>query len=132
MRKVKVAAELGVPLRTPCGVSVRPVGKVPPSSPKRIVPNPPVAVMVALYGTPTVPFGRLVVVTLSGGATEMPTTCVAVTGGVDESVTCTVKLKVPTALVVPLTMPLLRVRPEGSDPAVIVNVYGVAPPATIS
>jgi len=48
MLKVNVDATVGEPLRTPRGVSVRPTGRVPEANPKRIVPEPPVAVKVAL------------------------------------------------------------------------------------
>jgi hypothetical protein len=66
-----------------------------------------------------------------GGATLMDMACVMVTGGVEESMTWTMKLKVPTEVVVPLTVPLLaRVSPVGSAPAVCVNVKGGAAPET--
>ncbi len=66
----------------------------------------------------------------SGGATVSETVCVTTTRGVEESVTCTVKVKVPTDVVVPLTVPLLAiVSPVGSAPAVSANVRGGAAPA---
>ena len=52
----------------------------------------------------------------------MDTAFVVVTGGVDESVTLTVKVKVPRAVVVPLTTPLLSVRPAGNEPEVMAKV----------
>jgi hypothetical protein len=55
---------------------------------------------------------------------------VAVCFGLLESVTCTVKAKVPAAVGVPEIAPaLLSVRPAGSAPALIDHAYGVAPPA---
>src|SRR5208282_3690003 len=83
---VKLAAVFGVPLSMPCRLSVRPVGSVPVTNPNETVPPPPVVATLALYGAPTVPPGKLAVVILSGAATEMPTTCVTLTGGVEESV----------------------------------------------
>ena len=77
-------------------------------------------------------YRHVIVPAIRGGATVMVTACVVDTGGVEESVALTVKVKVPRALVVPLTIPLLRVRPAGSEPEIIENVYGEAPPATRS
>ncbi len=56
-------------------------------------PIPPVAASVAVYGEPTVPLGRLVVVMLSAaGPTVSVTVLVAVLCGVAESVTISVTL----------------------------------------
>jgi hypothetical protein len=58
----------------------------------------------------------------------------AVSGvGTLESVTMTVKVKVPTVVGVPETRPveLAMLRPGGSDPAVIDQVYGGVPPVTV-
>jgi hypothetical protein len=73
--------------------------------------------------------GKALVTMEIGGATLIDMACVTVTGGVEESVTLTVKLKVPTEVVVPLTVPsLAKVSPDGSAPAVCVNVKGGAAP----
>src|SRR5579872_3691440 len=57
--------------------------------------------------------------------------CTGGSAGLELSVTCTVKLKAPPC---PLTVPeisplLLRLRPPGSEPETIVQVYGAWPPA---
>jgi hypothetical protein len=48
------------------------------------------------------------------------------------SVACTVKVYVPSVVVVPETTPLdeSNVRPAGKLPLVTLNVYGVVPPVT--
>ena len=51
--------------------------------------------------------------------------------GVAESVTLTVKLDVPVAVGVPEMVPalgLLKLKPVGSDPALMLQVYGGVPP----
>jgi hypothetical protein len=48
--------------------------------------------------------------------------------GVVESLTCTVKPKVPAAFGVPeITPPEARLSPEGSDPEATVHEYGACP-----
>src|ERR1043166_7751402 len=68
-----------------------------------------------------------------GAATEMATDWVSETGGVEESVTLTVKTYVPVAaVVVPVTVPLLaRLRPVGSAPPKKLNVNGAEPVNTV-
>jgi len=62
--------------------------------------EPPVAARVAVYGEPTVPFGRLVVMMLNGAfAIVSVTVLVAVFGGVAESLTISVTLAPVTAVV---------------------------------
>jgi hypothetical protein len=79
---------------------------------------PPVACSVWLYATPTIPPGRLVVVTVGagGGSTVIERSCVSV--WVALSVTLVVNEKAPALLGVPLTTPVeaFSVRPAGSDP----------------
>ena len=78
--------------------------------------------MTALYGTPTMPLGRAVVV-INSVLIAMVNVCVAVCGVGEESVTLTVKVKTPAAEGVPLSNPLLlNTRPEGSVPPVCVTV----------
>jgi hypothetical protein len=58
---------------------------------------------------------------------------VAVWFGLLESVTCTVKAKVPVAEGVPEIAPLLLSdRPPGSAPVLIDHAYGVAPPVALT
>ncbi len=54
----------------------------------------------------------------------------AVCGVADESFACTVKVKEPEALGVPLIAPeeLLSVRLPGRAPAVMLQLYGAVPP----
>jgi hypothetical protein len=91
---------------------------------------PPEAESVAEYDAPDVAEGRAFVLTTSwdGSTVDDPTamdrSAVALWGvGVVESVTCTVKLELPVVLGVPVMAPLdERLRPEGSEPAVIAHV----------
>jgi len=76
---------------------------------------------------------RLVVVMAGGGAVEpilMVSDRVWVCGVGLESFTITVKVKFPGEVGVPEITPELacRLRPGGSEPAVTLHVYGVAPP----
>ena len=75
------------------------------------------------------PFGRLEVVTERSGGIIIDRAFVAVSAGVCESVTRTVKLEVPEAVGVPLiTPPELRLKPAGSEPDASDQLYGVTPP----
>jgi len=58
----------------------------------------------------------------------------AVCGGTEESVPCTVKLVVPAAVAVPEIAPVAesRARPAGNAPCVTENVRGVMPPVISS
>ncbi len=81
---------------------------------------PPLVLMAALYGTPTMPLGSAVVV-MNRVSTAIVSVCVAVCAGVKESVTLTVKVKDPAELGVPFRMPAaLNARPGGSAPLVTV------------
>jgi hypothetical protein len=58
---------------------------------------------------------------------------VAVSAGVWESVTWTVKLEVPAVVGVPeITPPELKESPAGSEPDASDQLYGVTPPAAAS
>ncbi len=59
---------------------------------------------------------------------------VADCGGFSESVSLTVKLKVPEDVGVPEITPVvaLRTSPAGKEPALIDHVYGVFPPVAVS
>jgi hypothetical protein len=93
---------------------------------------PPVTDGVLLYATPIVPFGSVGVPSESWRFTTRPTTCVAVRGGVAESVHCKVKLDVPTTEGVPEITPVdaFRDKPVGSVPFVMPQV--VAPTAPVA
>jgi len=82
---------------------------------------PPAVEMVALYGTPTIPPGSTVVV-ITNVFTAIVIVCVAVCGGVDESVTLAVNVNAPRPEAVPVSIAPLRAIPGGSVPLVIVAV----------
>jgi len=78
------------------------------------------------YELPSVAFGRLELVTMSGagGATVMDNPAVAVAGVDSESVTCTTKLLVPACVGVPVIAPVPAASnsPCGSVPEVTLQV----------
>ena len=79
------------------------------------------AASVALYATPSVPLGRLVVVMETGAVIDTLKACAARWPA--ESVTWTVKLNEPEAVGVPEMAPEeLSARPAGGDPAVTLQL----------
>ena len=64
---VEVPAPDAVPLITPDGDSVNPVGSDPAVMAKLLPPAPPVVAMVAVYGVLIPAFGSVVVLIASGG-----------------------------------------------------------------
>lgn len=96
---------------------------------------PPEAVSVPLYGDCSWPLGRLLVVTSRvAGATVMERAFVAVCAVVAESNAWTVKDAVPEVVGVPEITPVeaFKLRPAGSAPALMPQVYGVVPPEAAS
>lgn len=82
-----------------------------------------------MYGTPTVAIGSVPVrLRVPDGLIVMLAGPETVFVGLLESVTVTLKLEVPAAVGVPLTVHPLRVRPAGSEPDEIEQLYGVVPP----
>ena len=83
-----------------------------------------------MYGVPSTPLGRTVVVIVKPLVTVMERTTVAVCGTGLESCACTVKLVVPAAVGVPVMTPAtLMVRPTGKElPLASEYVYGRTPP----
>ena len=76
-----------------------------------------------------------VVVTMARGAgfTAMLSCFVAVSAGLPESATCTVKVEVPVAVGVPEITPLaLRLNPLGSVPEAKLHVRAPTPPLACS
>ena len=113
-----VPAVVGVPLIVQ-PVIVSPAGRVPAVNTQLYGETPPETPMVELYANPTVPFGREVVVRVSGaGFTTMLIGVDVVRKGLDESVALTVTVKVPGVVGVPLKVHPVRVNPAGSVPAV--------------
>jgi hypothetical protein len=132
---------VGVPLITPVAeVSDKPAGSLPAVMLQVYGVTPPLAVNVALYACPVVPEGKLVVAITSGaggfeGTAEL-TAIVScpVAAFAAESVTWTVKPKLPVAVGVPLMAPVeaLRTNPGGKAPPLRVHVYGATPPLAAS
>jgi hypothetical protein len=85
---------------------------------------PPLAAKVAEYVVPTVALGREdVVITKDAADTEIESVADAVCAvGVVLSVTCTVNVKLPCVLVVPVIAPDdERIRPGGNEPLVMIH-----------
>jgi hypothetical protein len=120
--KFDVPYAVGVPLITPPELKESPAGNEPALSDHEYGVTPPEAASVWEYATPTVPPGRLEVVTLrSGGITiESAWSSVALT----LSVTRAVKFEVPAAVGVPEIVPveLPSDNPAGRLPETIDHV----------
>lgn len=124
--KLTEAAPVGVPEICPVDVfRVSPGGKTPVLMLQLYGVFPPVAAKVALYALPCCPLGKeLVLMLTDAAATTTLSACVAVSAvGFVESVTFTVKLKVPEALGVPEIAPLeaFKLRPVGREPEVMLQ-----------
>ena len=114
---ITLPAVVGVPLTTH-PVSERPCGNAPVI--KQLYGEvPPLAVIVALYATPTVPFGKVFVIVSALGAITIVSLALMLCVGLLESVTFTVTVELPAVVGVPLTAQPLRLSPAGSVPAVI-------------
>ena len=109
-------ATVGVPL-TVQPVRDKPADKVPAVKTQLYGDVPPVAPMGAAYATPTVPFGKDVVVNASGAGLIVmlsgPLTVLPLL-----SIAFTVRFAVPATMGVPLTVQPLRDKPAGKVPAV--------------
>ena len=117
---------VGVPL-TVQPVSVKPAGNAPVIEHEYGV-TPPVAPISALYGTPTVPFGRVFVSDSVAGAIVIGSLSLAFCAGLPASVTFTRTVELPEVVGVPLTVQPVRLKPAGNVP-VMEQLYGVVPPA---
>jgi hypothetical protein len=133
--KLNVPATVGVPEINPLeAVKLKPPGSAPALRLQLYGAVPPLAVKVALYTVPCVPPVNEPVVILTGGIdaliVRLNALVAACAVGAVESVTFTVKLKVPEAVGVPEMTPLdaVKVNPEGSEPELILHVYGIVPP----
>ena len=123
----EVPACVGVPLTVqPRGVSANPAGRTPDVIVQVYGVVPPVMPIGWLYGTPTVPLGRVVNVSLTAPFAVMVTLNGPVTlcCGFDASVAVTVRFEVPAVVGVPLTVQPrgVSVNPAGNDPVVIEHV----------
>jgi len=117
---IELPAIVGVPLTTH-PVRERPLGNVPVME-QVYGELPPLAVIVALYATPTVPFGSVLVRFSGLGAITIVSFALTLCVGVLESVTFTVTVELPAVVGVPLTEQPARLRPAGSVPAVMEQV----------
>ena len=91
------------------------------------------AVNIALYGTLTDPAVSEVVLIAKGLLTVMALLAISTAAvGVCESVTCTLKVVVPSAVGVPLiTPPVLMFNPAGRVPELRAQVNGPTPPVDV-
>jgi hypothetical protein len=123
----EVPGAVGVP-PTVQPVSVSPAGKVPDVMEQLYGVVPPLASIVALYTTPTVPFGNVFVRTSAAGLITMVSGPDVVCVGEPASVTFTVTVELPAVVGVPLTVHPLMLSPAGNVPDVITQLYGDVPP----
>lgn len=117
----EVPGVVGVP-PTVQPVSERPAGKVPEVIEQLYGVVPPLASIVALYTTPTVPFGNVFVRFSAAGLITMVSGPDVVCVGDPESVTLIVTVELPAVVGVPLTVQPLMLSPAGSVPAVIMQL----------
>jgi hypothetical protein len=124
---VNCPAPVGVPKIDPLGASESPPGKLPEARDHPYGAAPPDAPKEAEYETPTVPFGRPVVVMASVGlAIVMLRFLVELAFA--ESVTRTPKVEMPAAAGVPeICPPEFNDRPAGKLPDAIDHAYGGVP-----
>jgi hypothetical protein len=111
-------------------VSKSPAGSVPVVIEQLYGVVPPLAPMLALYTTPTVPSGSAPVNVRAAGLITIVSGPVVVCEGDSESVTFTVTVELPALVGVPVTAHPVRERPAGSVPDVIAQLYGDEPPVT--
>jgi hypothetical protein len=137
--KLKEPDAVGVPEIVPADDNVRPAGKAPALRLQLYGVVPPLAASVIEYAVPTCPDGTeaLVICTaVTAAATVRANDLVAVSAfgfGLVESVTWAVKLKEPDAVGVPEIVPAEdNVRPPGSAPALMLQLYGWVPPLAAS
>jgi hypothetical protein len=108
---------------------VKPAGREPELIEHVYGVVPPAASIGAEYTTPTVPFGRVFVSVRAAGLITIVSGPEVVCCGEPESSTFTVTVELPAVVGVPLTVHPLSVKPAGSVPAVMVQLYGEVPPA---
>ncbi len=130
IRMLNVPVAIVVPLMVPVEVfKLMPAGSDPVVSDQLYGGVPAAAARVAEYGTAAVASGSDDVVIVSAGIIVNDSVLVAVCGVLALSRTCTVKLKVPLAVGVPLKAPAeFSSKPVGNAPVVIDQLYGKTPP----
>jgi len=133
---VNMPAVVGVPEIMPLLESDIPGVSSPAVTLKVYGASPPLAVMLLLWATPSVPCGRGGGDRVTGGQTGLLMTLVYACKPVQplESVAVTVKVNVPAVVGVPdiTPVPVLNNIPLGSDPAVMLNIYGAVPPVAVT
>jgi hypothetical protein len=126
---VEVPAAVGVPVIPPLLLIDNPAGN--PVAVHVYGDTPPMAPTEAVYAVPTVPDGREVVVIFNAGAlTTRVNEAVAVSAGVELSVTFRETLAVPAAVGVPVIVEPLTLNPAGRP--VALKMYGAVPPLAVS
>ena len=112
--------------------SARPAGRTPDVIVHAYGCVPPVIPIGWLYGTPTVPFGRLVNVSVTAPFAVIVRLTGPVTRccGFDASDTWITMFAVPGVVGVPLTVQPVSVNPAGRVPVRTVQAYGAVPPVT--
>src|SRR5579859_2069829 len=124
-------AVVGVPFTTPAVLSVKPAGSCPLVTVQLYGDVPPVVCSPKLYALPTNASGSapLAVLTTSNDLLPIATLRVIVCAGELPSPACTVKVKLPVAVGVPVSVPSeFRVKPAGSWPLASVHAMGEIPP----
>jgi hypothetical protein len=118
----------------PALLKLKPAGNLPDGTVHEYGAVPPVAGSIAEYGVPTVPPGGIAALITNplSGFTLIERAACAISGGVEASETCPVKLNWPVAVGVPLIPPLVldNDNPAGNAPDITLNVYGAVPPTT--
>jgi hypothetical protein len=128
--KLDGPAVMGVPEIVP-PKKLNPAGSDPLASDHVYGGDPPVALSVWEYATPTVPGGTEDVVIINAGAL-MRIDRAALAEPEPLSVTLTVKLEGPAAAGVPEMVPPERLSAAGRDPVATAQVYGGVPPVAFS
>ena len=128
---------VGVPLSTPAGLKLRPIGKGPEldASDQIYGVIPPLAASVCVYATPNFAPGKLAVVMTSGAAMRKVRVRGADCAGDPESVACTVKVepRMFTVVGVPLITPAVEsVSPGGKAPETTAQETFPVPPEAVS
>ena len=133
---VLVPAVVGMPVTAQLLPNARPAGSEPESTEQVYGAVPPVMVMLAAYGTCTVPLGSVPVTIVRDppdDAVLIFSVRFSVAVAFAASLTCAVNVDVPAAVGVPERTPVAeRLSPAGSVPLVMLQLYGLVPPLACS
>jgi hypothetical protein len=124
---------LGVPEMIPLLLSVKPAGRLPPVTAQLYGGTPPVASSIWLYAVPSDPPGNVVVAIVNAGAAVTVIVIALLAELPASSVTSKVINALPAPVGVPVIAPvlLLKLKPKGSVPEVIVHRKGLVPPDSL-